>query len=65
MTDSIVFVVRLWRGAGFRAVVRRVDEEQTFLFEAPAALARFFVERSLPAEKLGTSTPDPDSWRTP
>jgi hypothetical protein len=65
MTDSIVFVVRLWRGTGFRAVVRRVDEEQTLLFEVPAALTRFFVERSRPAGTAGTSTPDPDSWRTP
>ena len=42
MADSIVFVVRVWPGAsrddGFRALVRRVDREQTQSFVDPGEL---------------------------
>jgi hypothetical protein len=58
MSESIVFVVRVWTGPGFRAVVRQVDDEQTHLFETPAALARFFG--ALPP----VVPPQTDDWRT-
>lgn len=67
MNHSTVFVVRVWTGPPFRAVVRQVDGEQAQMFEAPAALTRFFVaaaggvdtEKEPRAAERGT-----DRWRT-
>jgi len=43
LTDPELFVVRVWRelASGFRASVRRVDEEQTHHFSQPEEMARF------------------------
>jgi hypothetical protein len=43
MGVSDLFVVRVWRprAGGFRASVRRVDEEETRLFTEPADVAQF------------------------
>jgi hypothetical protein len=48
MTDSVVFVVRIWPdalpGSGFRALVRRIDREQTQTFVNPGELLRFLIQ---------------------
>jgi hypothetical protein len=43
MGETDLFVVRIWHqlATGFRASVRRVDNEQTRLFSRPDDLARF------------------------
>jgi hypothetical protein len=42
MGETRLFVVRVWREAdGFRASVRRVDDEDTRLFRGAAELARY------------------------
>jgi hypothetical protein len=47
MTDSVVFVVRIWPDAtpdtGFRALVRRIDREHTQTFVDPGELLRFLI----------------------
>lgn len=45
MFDPQLFVVRIWReiAGGFRASVRRVDEEETRHFNQPDEVARFFA----------------------
>lgn len=47
MTASIVFVVRIWPGVsrddGFRALVRRIDREQSQTFDDPGELLRFLT----------------------
>ena len=46
MTDPEIFVVRIWRqlAGGFRASVRRVDEDQPHLFTAATQVARFLEQ---------------------
>jgi hypothetical protein len=42
LSDSTLFVVRVWRQhEAFRASVRRVDDEDTRLFDAAIDLARY------------------------
>lgn len=45
--DSIVFVVRIWpgvsQGDGFRALVRRIDGEQSQTFDNPGELLRYLT----------------------
>jgi hypothetical protein len=41
MTAAALFIVRVWRRDGFRASVRRVDDEDTRLFAAACELARY------------------------
>lgn len=55
MTRSDLFVVRIWHliAGGFRASVRRVDEEETRHFTAPEDVARFLAS-------AGRSDPNPD-----
>lgn len=54
MSDTNLFVVRVWRqlASGFRASVRRVDNEQTNVFSQPDELARFLCA---PAPASGDS----------
>ena len=50
MSDSRLFVVRVWRQwTSFRASVRRVDDEEAQLFSTAAEVARY-LEQSAPAE---------------
>ena len=50
MSESTVFVVRIWRGGGpFRATARAVDSEQTSVFSEPVELLRFLAPGSAPA----------------
>ena len=53
MNDPEIFIVRIWRqlAGGFRASVRRVDEEQPHLFTAAAQVARFL-------EQVGPAVPE-------
>lgn len=42
MGETTLFVVRVWRETdGFRAAVRRVDDEDTRLFRAAGEVARY------------------------
>ena len=52
MTDPEIFIVRIWRqlAGGFRASVRRVDEEQPHLFTAATQVARFLEQVEPPAQ---------------
>ena len=52
MTDPEIFIVRIWRqlAGGFRASVRRVDEEQPHHFTAAAQVTRFLEQVEPPAE---------------
>lgn len=61
MDDSALFVVRVWRGAAFRASVRRVDDEDTRLFDVPEELVRYLAE-AFAARDAATPPPavDPD-----
>jgi hypothetical protein len=44
MSESNVFVVRVWRGAeAFRATARAVDSDRTSVFCEPDALLRFLA----------------------
>jgi hypothetical protein len=44
MSESTVFVVRVWQEAKpFRAAARAVDDDQTFVFSEPAELLRFLA----------------------
>lgn len=45
MTHSELFVVRIWHqlAGGFRATVRRVDEEQTRHFSQPEEVTHFLT----------------------
>ncbi|MDL1861206.1 hypothetical protein FBR04_09275 [Betaproteobacteria bacterium PRO7] len=52
MGDATLYVVRVWRESGFRASVRRVDDEDTRMFNTAADMARYFDE-SVP----GTEAP--------
>lgn len=44
MSDSTLFIVRIWRqfAGSFRASVRKVDDEEARLFTTPEDIARFF-----------------------
>ena len=46
MVDSQLFVVRVWQAlsGGFRASVRRVDDDQTHHFDRPDAVTRFLTD---------------------
>jgi len=44
MTDSRLFVVRIWSDANrFRASARAVEQEQTRFFDEPESLLRFLA----------------------
>lgn len=66
MTDPEIFIVRIWRqlAEGFRASVRRVDEEQPHHFTAVVEMARFLEQVEPPAQD-GTSRPRPPSKEAP
>lgn len=55
MNDPVLFVVRIWHGlaSGFRASVRRVDEEEVHHFSRPDEVARFLSGAAQPG-----ATPD-------
>lgn len=73
MTDSVVFVVRIWPDAscdtGFRALVRRIDREQAQTFVDPGELLRFLIRDPWTAEsgvtpaRPSTGQVDPPSPR--
>jgi hypothetical protein len=46
--EATVFVVHLWRNraGGFRSTARRVDREETALFEEPQALVLYLEEQA-------------------
>jgi hypothetical protein len=48
MGESTLFVVRVWQRDGFRASVRRVDDEDTRLFGAADELARYLEASARP-----------------
>ncbi len=52
MNDPEIFIVRIWRqlAGGFRASVRRVDEEQPHLFTAATQVARYLEQVEPPAQ---------------
>ena len=54
MTRSDLFVVRIWHriAGGFRASIRRVDEEETRHFTRPEEVASFLAS-------VGEQGPDP------
>ncbi len=54
MVDSQLFVVRVWQAlsGGFRASVRRVDDDQTHHFDRPDAVTRFLTDEC--PESTGT-----------
>jgi hypothetical protein len=66
MTDPEIFIVRIWRqfAVGFRASVRRVDEEQPHHFTAAAEMARFLEQVDPPAQD-GTGRPRPPLKEAP
>lgn len=41
MDDVQLYLIRVWRSDAFRASVRVVGEEQTRLFDSPAALGEY------------------------
>lgn len=51
MTDPEIFIVRIWRqlAGGFRASVRRVDEEEVHLCTAADEVVRFLEQVEPPA----------------
>ena len=51
MTNPELFVVRIWRqlAGGFRASVRRVDEEETRHFSQPEEVTRFLSAAAAPS----------------
>ena len=55
MTRSELFVVRIWHqiAGGFRASVRRVDEEETRHFSQPDEVTRFLTTLAEPASESG------------
>ena len=59
MSDPELFVVRIWRqlAGGFRASVRRVDEDETRHFSQPDEVTRFLSAQGRPATKPN----DPDA----
>ncbi len=66
MSESVVYVVRVWRdGKSFRATARAVEHEDTRVFSEPLGLLRFLqgesgakpvaTERASPSTKLHRS----------
>lgn len=55
MTHSELFVVRIWHqiAGGFRASVRRVDEEETRHFSRPDEVTRFLTTAAKPDSGSG------------
>ena len=55
MTQSELFVVRIWHQSegGFRASVRRVDEEETRHFSHPAEVTLFLTSAAQPDARSG------------
>jgi hypothetical protein len=66
MDESALFVVRVWRtiAGGFRASVRRDDEEQAHSFTAADQVARYFEQVEPPAQD-GTSPTQPPLKEAP
>ena len=66
MTDPELFIVRIWHqlAGGFRASVRRVDEEQAHSFDAADRLVRFFEQVESPTPG-GTDPLQPPLEDTP
>ena len=52
MTDPELFVVRIWRqiAGGFRASVRRVDEDEARHFTQPADVTQYLSAAAAPAD---------------
>lgn len=50
MSDPELFVVRIWHqlASGFRASVRRVDEEEAHHFSQPEEITRFLLTAAQP-----------------
>jgi hypothetical protein len=68
MSETDLFVVRIWHrlATGFRASVRRVDNEQTQLFSRPDDLARFLsTPPQACAEADAAAQPTPPDHRMP
>lgn len=68
MSDTELFVVRIWHqlATGFRASVRRVDNEQTEIFSRPDELARFLsTPKQSSAEGDAAAQPTPTDHRIP
>lgn len=66
MTDPEVFIVRIWRqlAGGFRASVRRVDEEKVHFCTAADQVARYFEQFEPPARD-DTNPPQPPLKEAP
>jgi hypothetical protein len=54
MTDSELFVVRVWRqlAGGFRASVRRVDEDEARHFTQPEEVTQYLSTVAAPADAM-------------
>ncbi len=64
MDEADLFLVRVWHQAlGFRASVRRVDEEQVRVFGDAEQLARFFATAA--SDAVPDDTTDPRSTQPP
>ena len=61
MTHSDLFVVRIWHqiAGGFRASVRRVDEEETRHFSEPDQVTRFLASAGRTEDPKSTGTAKP------
>ncbi len=55
MTHSELFIVRIWHqiAGGFRASVRRVDEEETRHFSRPEEVTRYLATAGNPDARAG------------
>jgi hypothetical protein len=61
VVETTLFVVRVWRRlASFRASVRRVDDEDTRLFERATDVARY-LESCTPAADPAHTDPGSES----
>ena len=57
MSESTVFVVRVWRAVrAFRASARAVEQERAEVFTTPAALLSF-LQRAVPEERQPAPSP--------
>ena len=61
MTDPELFVVRIWHqiAGGFRASVRRVDEEETRHFSDPGHVTSFLATAGRTEDPESTETAKP------
>lgn len=61
MTHSDLFVVRIWHqiAGGFRASVRRVDEEETRHFSEPDQVTSFLATAGRTEDPVSTETAKP------